>query len=281
MKPFTRISMITGAVLCIIGQCSSVHAETNFSLGAVSGMTPDYSGSDDYKYFVLPLISLSWQNDRFDTSNSTSKVSYGLLDAEIGIEGLRAGFLNIGTGETNHKFSIGAQFVEGRDQDDNDALKGLGDIDHQFWADLTLEGEPVSQKGSFFFYAVKLEEELSNETNGFKANLSGGVHFTLSEQLFLRTTLSTTWANEDYMQTYYGISAAQAVTSPYSQYQAGSGLSESSLDAKLMYHLSEHWSMFTSAKYLRLMGDAADSPIVKDKGSANQGLLTLGVNYTF
>ena len=40
--------------------------------------------------------------------------------------------------------------------------------------------------------------------------------------------------------------------------------------AAAMYHLSQNWHLGAGALYSRLFGDAADSPLVADRGSKNQ-----------
>jgi len=40
--------------------------------------------------------------------------------------------------------------------------------------------------------------------------------------------------------------------------------------AAAMYHLSQNWHLGAGALYSRLLGDAADSPLVADRGSKNQ-----------
>jgi outer membrane protein len=47
------------------------------------------------------------------------------------------------------------------------------------------------------------------------------------------------------------------------------------------YQLNSRWGLFGFARYERLMGDAARSPIVRELGSRNQLSGGIGLNYTF
>jgi len=47
------------------------------------------------------------------------------------------------------------------------------------------------------------------------------------------------------------------------------------------YELTENWGITGALRYTRLLGDAADSPLVEDEGDENQLLLGLLVSYSF
>jgi outer membrane protein len=47
------------------------------------------------------------------------------------------------------------------------------------------------------------------------------------------------------------------------------------------YALNNRWGLFGFARYERLLGDAAKSPIVRELGSRNQLSGGIGLNYTF
>ena len=44
---------------------------------------------------------------------------------------------------------------------------------------------------------------------------------------------------------------------------------------------AEHWGLLVRARYARLLGNAADSPIVKDGGSADQFFIGAGIFYRY
>ena len=47
------------------------------------------------------------------------------------------------------------------------------------------------------------------------------------------------------------------------------------------FNFNAGWGMFGFARYERLVGDAARSPIVREFGSRNQLSAGIGLNYTF
>ena len=64
-------------------------------------------------------------------------------------------------------------------------------------------------------------------------------------------------------------------------YKAEAGFKDAGLTAVLIHPLNKNWSVTGFAGYSRLMGDAADSPFVKDNGSPDQVMGGLGLSYTF
>jgi outer membrane protein len=86
-----------------------------------------------------------------------------------------------------------------------------------------------------------------------------------------------------FTQTYFDITAADAARSPiglspftaHRTYVAAGGF------ASAEYRWSRRWSLLADAGYQRLLGDAADSPIVARVGSPNQFTGSVGVRYSF
>lgn len=88
------------------------------------------------------------------------------------------------------------------------------------------------------------------------------------------------WANDAYMDSFFGIDNAQSAASGLEPFEAEAGFKDVGLALRLNYGLTEHWAILTSGEYKRLLGDAADSPIVTDEGSADQRSF-LAASYRF
>ena len=129
----------------------------------------------------------------------------------------------------------------GRDEDDNDKLEGLGDVDGSFEA-----GGFVSYRGKPWRFRAEARQDIDSGHEGALVELSGGATLPF-EKPTVFVELGTTWASDDYMDSFFGIDARQS---------ADSGL-------KRIGGLVE---------YKRLVGDAADSPIVDDKDQFLGGL---------
>jgi outer membrane protein len=83
------------------------------------------------------------------------------------------------------------------------------------------------------------------------------------------------------METYFSVDRGDAIRSGLSTYDADSGFKDFSLGVVLQHGFARNWSVIGVLKYTRLLGDAADSPVVDDAGSANQLLTGAFVNYSF
>ena len=86
-------------------------------------------------------------------------------------------------------------------------------------------------------------------------------------------------ADDEYVDTYFGVSAAEAAASGYPAFDADGWLKGAGFEAEGRYALSRHWAIRGEAGYERLLGDAADSPIT-GAGSRNQFNAALGLTYT-
>lgn len=84
-----------------------------------------------------------------------------------------------------------------------------------------------------------------------------------------------------YQRAYFGVSPAASLASGLPAYRPGSGIYAVALASGLSYQFDSRWGLFGFARYERLVGDAASSPIVRDLGSRNQLSGGIGLNYTF
>ena len=93
--------------------------------------------------------------------------------------------------------------------------------------------------------------------------------------------VGATWADDDYMKSYFGIDAANAAASGLDQYSADEGFKDVNFGGALTYRFLERWSVSVVGTYARLLDDAKDSPIVDDVGDANQFFGGTLINYPF
>ena len=100
----------------------------------------------------------------------------------------------------------------------------------------------------------------------------------LSGDLRLGLGLAETLANADYMQSYFGVSAAQAARSGYALYQPGAGLRDVRANLSLTYRINPNLSATAGVSASGLSGDASDSPLVRQKSSTT-GLLALAYSF--
>ena len=272
-KRFT--ALCTGIVLAALGMASTVthaaeqeahangkkKANWDIVMGAGLAHLPDYEGSDDYERRGAPLIDIEYRDFVF------------LRQSSLGISVLK--FKDV---QSNRALHAGPLLHLGRDRDENDnpALRGLGDLDISVEAgvftNLTL--------GSWQF-RLTLFRDISHTHDGLVAQGSVGWSFPMTPRLRASIGTSATWTDGSYMQTYFGITPGQAAASGLRPYQAGSGGKDITSSVRLEYALSNHWLLAGGFSFKRLLSDAANSPLVADVGSASQITAAAFIAYRF
>lgn len=233
----------------------------SFNVGVGAMYRPDYEGSDDYEVRGLPVLGLNYRD----------------------IVMLRGGSLMIdviqasGTGlAENFSFGPLVKFDQGREADDNPILRNLGDIDKG-----ALAGMFVGYQLGPVDLELTVAQDATSRYEGLIAEIQAGYGFMLTERLRAQIQLSSAWANDDYTQAYFGITRGQARASGLRAFTAAAGVKDAGAALSLNYLLTEHWRVTGRLAYRRLLGDAADSPLVEDEGSANQASVAAFVSYQF
>lgn len=90
-----------------------------------------------------------------------------------------------------------------------------------------------------------------------------------------------TFASSDYMQTYFGVTAAQAAASGLPTTTVGGGFKTVGIEGELRYRLTDKLTAVTGARWDRLISDAASSPIITGGGEKDQFTVRLGLTYKF
>ncbi|MBA3510538.1 MipA/OmpV family protein [Sphingomonas sp.] len=84
-----------------------------------------------------------------------------------------------------------------------------------------------------------------------------------------------------YQRAFFGVDAPAAAATGLPLYRPDGGLHAVALTSGLSYQFSPQFGLFGFARYERLVGDAAKSPIIREFGSRNQLSGGLGLSYTF
>ncbi|WP_343207334.1 MipA/OmpV family protein [Agrobacterium rosae] len=225
-------------------------ADWKVTIGAGAIYMPEYEGSDKFDVNPFPIFSAEF-GER--VSVDITGVTVDLYEAN----GFRVG--------------VKGGYEMGRKEDDSDYLRGLGDID----AGGLIGGIVSYEAGPFQAYA-KLDK-----TIGGSDGLTGTVGAKASykyERFIFSADLSGTWADDKHMESYFGITSAQSASSGLTQYDAKAGVKRVDVKASITYMMTENWLLTGAAGAGFLMGDAKDSPIVKDDV---QPFAMLGVAYRF
>jgi outer membrane scaffolding protein for murein synthesis (MipA/OmpV family) len=243
----TQIFLMVGAVMvCLLmGLTSDAHA-ADVTAGLGLGMAPEYEGSEDYVAVPIPYVNVAWSN-HMAINWLGSKAKVNLIPSPVWKGGL-----------------IG-EYIAERDDVDNDAVDAMEKVDSSLMLGGFLGFEYSNWSGS-----VEAMQDVADGNDGAIIRLNGGYRIPIDQAWTLSLGVFTTWADDDYMQAYFEIDAADSVRSGLQTFDADAGFKDVGLNLTATYKPWEHWGLMGLASYKRLLNDAEDSPVVDDEGDANQ-----------
>lgn len=257
--------IVPGALLALLAT-PTLAAEppqgTTLTLGGGVGVAPRYSGSDENRVSTALVLDYSMRNGFF--VSSTRGLGYGNSLGNLDYSAA----LSYRTGRKDHNVDSDTM------SDGSDHLRGMGNV----------KGSALGVVGLGYKLTNWLSAQLQAEVPFSQRDNGAALHFGIVSPLYhspknsVTLGLTTSWGTNDYMQTYYGVSAAQSAASGFTQYHAGSGIYACSLNLDWTHNFTESWSVVADAGYTQLAGDARNSPIVQRKASPT-GSLT--VTYRF
>lgn len=241
----------------------ALHAEeapkTTFTVGVGVGVLPEYSGSDDLRFAVRPVIDYQHESGFFastvrglgyQTKSGPFKVS-----AAIGMEGAR--YDRDRTGRSG-----------------SDELAGMGEIRSTVTANLA--GSYEFENGMTL--GAKAMMALNHRDNGNRYQFGMTAPLLKTDKHQLRMFAVADYADRKYMQTYHGVTAQQSAQSHFAQYKAKAGFEKVTVGLNHNYQINEKWSLNSTVGAMTLVGDAADSPLTKRKSSP---MVLTSLNYKF
>ncbi|TIX37768.1 MAG: MipA/OmpV family protein, partial [Mesorhizobium sp.] len=80
---------------------------------------------------------------------------------------------------------------------------------------------------------------------------------------------------------YYGVDAKESLASGLSEYHPGGGAKSAGLGGAVTWKVTEPMTASLFGEYSRLMGPAADSSLVKERGSRDQFMIGVSTTYRF
>lgn len=218
-------------------------------LGAGVKYKPKYPGADDYIFAPMPLVSV----DRFYIP----------------------GIGSVGGGKNKSGFSFfpSFDFTGERKPSDSAALATTKKIDWAIEAGLGVAYRYDWLRG---FVAVR---QGFNGHEGQVVDIGLDVTTQPTDRIGFVVGPRVTWASDDYMSTYFGVTAAEA-NPALPAYNASAGFKTASVEAEATYAITEKTTFHLRGGWERFIGDAEDSPIVMD-GDENQFWIGAGLSYKF
>ncbi|MFN3231726.1 MAG: MipA/OmpV family protein [Alphaproteobacteria bacterium] len=224
-------------------------------LGAGVLIAPNYLGDDSYGARFYPKININWR-DRVELNNTQLRV------ALFHTETIRAG------AQLRYQFGRGA--------DKRPDLVGLDPIGDAVELGGYLEWHP-----GLFAVGAAFGKDVAGGHGGTLVAVWAGSRIEIVENWVAAAGARATWASGRYVNSYFGITAMESALSGLPVFDAGSGLRDISTRLSVLYTGFGSWRVVGSFVYTRLLDDSADNPLVRERGSANQLVGLLSLQYSF
>jgi len=238
---------------------SSVSGLWTVAVGVNVVGQPAFDGGKGDSLGVSPILTIGRAGgsaERFRSPRDSSSIA--LFDDE----GLSAG--------------LAGKLKSGRTASSHAELNGLGDVDRTLEAGGFVQYFPVD----WFRLRAEVRQGFGGH-HGVVADFAADAVVPVWQRLTLSVGPRFTWESTKATAPYFGIDAAQALASGLPAFDAKGGAHSVGAGTQLRYQINPQWEAHAYVEYQRLLGDAAASPLVTQRGSPNQTSFGLGASYAF
>lgn len=250
---------------CAIGLGASAASAENFfaddwrmTIGAQGVVVPQFEGSDTYRIRPMPIFSI--------------RRAHSLARFKAPDDGLRIGLIEV----ENVRVGAVGKYRGRRAEKDSADLRGLGNVGHA--VELGAFAEIWATQN--FRLSAELRHGLGGHT-GILADLGADFVMRPDSQWTISAGPRLAWSNGEYNRTYFGVTVGQSAASGLRAYAPEAGVRSLGFVGSASYAMTPDWSLQAYARYDRLMGDVRSSPLVSQRGSANQFAAGFGLSYSF
>lgn len=236
-------------MLSLLGSVSAQDATApgiGFEVGIGGVVAPSYEGSDRYLLSPYPIISFNYL-----------KLSNGF---------------SLGGGDGHGlSFRPSFRYIGERDASDEPALLGMDTVKSaiELGAGLKYTAGPISAFADIRYGVTGHNGVVGEIGADYAIKPIGGLTLSAGPRV--------SFASANYMNAYFGVTVAEAGTSSFTAYNAGGGIKSAGVAVNARYDFNQYWAGEAGASWNRLVGDAADSPLIaagsKDQYTAKIGLI--------
>jgi outer membrane protein len=228
------------------------------TIGAEGQYGPDFEGASHSLFSPVPIFSIRRAGSVDQFRSPRDSASIALID----FGDLRAG--------------PAGKFVPSRKASSYSELNGLGDVKAAFEFGGFIEYFPVD------WFRVRNEtREGFGGHQGVVSDFSADFIVPVTRAITVSAGPRFTWQSTKAVSPYFGIDAAQAMATGLAVFDAKGGAHSAGAGAQVKYRINPQWEVHAYVEYDRLLGDAAKSPLVTERGSVNQTTVGIGASYSF
>ncbi|XOD06338.1 MipA/OmpV family protein [Burkholderia sp. 22PA0099] len=225
--------------------------------GAASSFQPRYEGSDQYRVKAGPNFDVRYR-DLFFLSTG---------------EGLG---VNFAQGQ-NWRTTLSINYDLGRrSADDLGHLNGLPNINPAPL--IKLSGDYVISKNLPIVLRADVRRSIGG-SNGWVGDLSAYMPLPgSSEKFFWFAGPTVSFADSNYMNSWFGINQQASTRTGYRPYSAKAGLKSYGVGMTMVWFVRKHWFVTVDGALEQLVGSARNSPLTQ---RSTNGVADVSVNYQF
>lgn len=176
----------------------------------------------------------------------------------------------------NQRLSTLLEYEFGRENEADSALDGFPVVQD------TVELQAAYQRkiGAFIAGAL-VQYDIRDRGKGTVGFLGVAYRRQVNDKFGLQVQADVSFADAEHMQTEVGISAQTAQITGFDEYALNSGYKGATVSLGLQYSLTQQLSLRTEVSAEQYGANMADSPLIKDEGSASTYEASLGFRYEF
>lgn len=220
-------------------------SNTDLSIGIGPEYRPDYFGSDDFKWVADPEVYVKFRNFVFLDNDGADIALFGF-----------SGF----------SFGPSLRLVGDRDEEDNIALTGLGDIDHT----LEVGGFAATKFVDRFLVRFKIRKGVVGGHDGLIVDAAGTALLFRYGRVSTSVSANASWVGNRYADTFFSVTPAQSLASGLPVYDAPRGMRDMGGSFNAYINIGKRWSLNPYVSYNYIFDNFAETPIIALYGDRNQ-----------
>jgi outer membrane protein len=220
-------------------------SNTDLSLGVGPEYSPDYFGSDDYRWKADPEVYVKFRNFVFLDNDGADVALFGF-----------SGF----------SFGPSLRVVGDREESDNAALAGLGDVDHT----LEIGGFAATKFVDRVLFRFKVRKGVAGGHDGLIVDAASTALLFRYGKVSTSVSASASWIGDRYADTYFSVTPAQSAASGLPVYDAERGMRDIGGSFNGYINVGKRWSINPYVSYRYIFDEYAMTPIIALHGSRHQ-----------
>ena len=229
----------------------------DFSIGGGIGIAPDYEGSDNYELVPVPTGSVKFDNGMY----------IKMLGLNLRANLIPSDFFHLGPVYNYHRQ---------RSDVDNSRVDNMRNVSDAH--EVGLFGG-IEWKNWYVF--LEFLRDTGDAHDSAYGSLKAGYNWIINEAWALKMGAFSTYAGDDYMDTYFGVTKGDSRRSGLDEFKAEGDIKDVGLDLGLNWRFWKNFDLRTLLQAKWLLNDADETSPVTDEGSQFQGFAALLVAWNF